>query len=700
MRYLKRLLTGLPAFVGAVLVIPACLPGALAAQPGSGDGSLLDLSIEELLHVEITSAAKKTQRISETAAAAFVITQDDIKRSGARSIPEILRMVPGLEVAQIDANKWAVSARGFNGRFANKLLVLMDGRTLYTPSFGGVFWDVQDTLMSDIERIEIIRGPGGTLWGANAVNGVINIITRSSNDTRGGELIADAASGPSRSGSLRYGGSLDDTFTYRAYAKYLDESGNEDMSGRPTADGWNIGRVGSRADWRPTSDDQVSLTAEAYRGQSGETISRPLIQPPYSDIQNADEDTSGGFAIGKWHRQWSAGRELQVQAYFDETHRNGLLFGEQRDSTVLEVQYHLPVGSRQDVVTGAGLRSDSYHFNQTQNVSVTPQSPTNVGYNVFGQDEVQLIANRLALTMGVDLEHNPLSEKSVDALPSGRLLWTLNEANHVWAAVTKAISTPSYEDTGATVQYAAPIAPPGLGGNPFPVPLVVSVIGNPNVASENLIAHELGYRTQLSSNVTLDATLYRHDYDRLRGEATTAVYCDPSKISVAANPQCLYSATDVVDQLQFLNAERGHSSGFELAADWVPMSRLRLHGAYTYMKLALAPDIANPELVSEANTTMGSSPRNQFSGRADVNLAHNVDLDVSVRHVDALPAVPVPAYWSADTNVTWRFDKQLEFSLTGRNLLQPGHLEFVSELADVVPTRIERTVTARFRWTF
>jgi iron complex outermembrane recepter protein len=700
MRTKKSLLKGLPFFLGAALVLPACLPAARAAQSGSNDQSLLDLSIEELLHVEITSAAKKSQRISETAAAAFVITQDDIKRSGARNIPEILRMVPGLEVAQIDANKWAVTARGFNGRFANKLLVLMDGRTLYSPSFSGVFWDVQDTLMSDIERIEIIRGPGGTLWGANAVNGVINIITRSSRETPGGELIADAATGPSRTGSLRYGGSVDDGLTYRAYAKYLDEAGNEDAAGRRTSDDFHIGRVGARADWHPDAQNQLSLTGEAYRGRMGETLARPLLDPPYSETLNADENVSGAFAVGNWHRQFGGGRELQAQAYYDETHRDALLFGEQRRSAVLDVQYHLPVGSHQDVVTGAGLRSDTYRFAQTDNVTVTPENPTTVDYNVFGQDEIQLLANRLALTVGVDLEHNPLSENSVDALPSGRLLWTINDANHLWGAVTKAISTPSYEDTGAYVRYASPVAPPGAGGNPFPVPLVVSVVGNPKVGSEKLVAYELGLRTQPSSTLTLDGTIYRHDYRQLRGEVTTAVYCDPSKTPVAESPQCLFTATSVVDQLQFLNAERGHSTGFELAADWLPVSRLRLHAAYTFMRLQLAPTLADPILSSVVAMVAGQSPRQQFSVRSELSISHNLDLNVAVRHVDALPYAPVPAYWSADTNVTWRVGKQLEFSLTGRNLLQPGHLEFVSELSDVVPTRIERTVAARVRWAF
>jgi iron complex outermembrane receptor protein len=246
--------------------IAALVAAGNPALSASGAGNLLDLSIEELLHVEITSASKKTQQISDIAAAVFVITRDDIRRSGATSIPELLRLAPGIEVAQIDSNKWAVTARGFNGRFANKLLVLMDGRALYTPSFGGVFWDVQDTLLDDIERIEIIRGPGGAIWGANAVNGVINIITRSARDTQGGELVATGSSGPSETGSLRYGSSsFNDAVKYRVYAKYLNQSGNEDYSGADTADRWHIGRVGTRADWTLADGNEVSATAAMAR---------------------------------------------------------------------------------------------------------------------------------------------------------------------------------------------------------------------------------------------------------------------------------------------------------------------------------------------------------------------------------------------------------------------------------------------------
>jgi iron complex outermembrane receptor protein len=302
--------------------------------------------------------------------------------------------------------------------------------------------------------------------------------------------------------------------------------------------------------------------------------------------------------------------------------------------------------------------------------------------------------------MGVDLEHNPLSEHNLDVLPSGRLMWTLNAENHIWTAVTKAISTPSYEDTGASVRNAAPVVPPGAAENPFPVPIVTSVQSNPGIRSERLVAYEVGYRTQIDHNVSIDATVYRHDYEDLRDAAPVGLACEPSLIQVSVNPGCVLGAADVVQQIQFQNDLRGHSSGFELATDWVPTGRVRLRAVYTYLRMSLEPTLAGPVPAGDAVQAEGQSPKNQLSARADLTLSQSVDLDLAVRHVDALPTIPVPQYWSADANLVWHAMPKLEFSLVGRNLLQKAHVEFISELADVVPTQIERTVAAKIRWTF
>ncbi len=698
MTYSARAVGGRFLVATACCVFAALRPVTVEAAPA--DAGLLDLSIAELLHLEVTSASKKSQRVAETAAAVFVITQDDIQRSGARSIPEALRMAPGLEVAQIDANKWAISARGFNGRFANKLLVLMDGRALYTPSFGGVFWDVQDTVMEDIDRIEVIRGPGGALWGANAVNGVINIITRSAKETQGAEAIATVDNGPSRAGSLRYGDQLGETLVYRLYTKYSDEGGNEDMAGHSTADGWHLGRVGLRADWSPAERDQLSLTTEAYDGRSGETLMQSLLIPPYTTVFDAEERVSGLFTTLRWQRQFAEGEQLQAQFYYDSTNRNTVLFGEDRRTGVLELQYHFPLGSREDIVAGAGYRYNSYQFASSGDVMVTPHSPSNADYNAFVQDEIQLIPERLALTLGVDVEHNPLAPENLDALPSGRLLLTLNERNHLWGAVTKAIGTPSYEDTGASVRNASPVIPPGDPQNPFPVPLVTTVTPNPDFRSERLTAYELGYRTQLDAAITLDATVFLHDYQNLRGESTNAVYCQPSNTSVYANPLCVLTATDVVTQIISVNGVRGRSSGLELAADWSPAARLRLRAGYTYLRMDLEATQPGQGLAEFATYTEGQNPTNQFFVRSDLSITHRLDLNVSLRYVGQLPAIGIGQYWSADANIVWHPTRTLDVALTGRNLLQPAHAEFLSEFSDVVPTKIERSIGARVRWSF
>jgi iron complex outermembrane recepter protein len=671
----------------------------LSVQARAADNRLLDLSLEELLHVEITSAAKKSQTIAETAAAAFVITQDDIRRSGARSIPEVLRLAPGVEVAQIDGNKWAVSVRGFNGRFANKLLVLMDGRALYTPSFGGVFWDVQDTLMQDIERIEIIRGPGGAIWGANAVNGVINIITRSSRDSRGVEVLTDADDNHSRMASLRFGAAPSENWSYRLYSKY-NEGGSNEASFGATTDQSDLWRFGARTDFLSASGDTLSLTAEGYQGRSGESLHLPILTPPYSARSAATEQVNGFFSVGRWSRRFEDSSELQAQFSFDDNSRSTPLFAEARDTTALEIQYHFQVLGRHDVVIGSGLRQNRYAFGSTANVSLQPSHPRDTVVNLFGQDEIQIIASRLAVTLGVDLEHNPLSEHDVDVLPSIRLLGSLNEHNHAWVAVTRAISTPTYEQTAASVDNATPIRPPGSAENPFPVPIQTSVIANPLIRSERITAFELGYRSQIGDTFSIDATTFRHNYRSLRGEQAVDLQCQPSGVSVFVDPSCLFGAASLRNIIQFENLLEGHSTGLEIAADWAPVTGMRFIAAYTHLNLKVDSTSADPVSAGVANMVMGQSPKHQILLRSDLALAATVDLYLAARHVSALPEGDIPAYWSADVNLVWHVTPQWEVAAFGHNLLNRTHVEFLSELRDIPLTSIQRSVGLRVRWNY
>ena len=682
------------AFTVSTAVLGALLSGAPAR---SADNRLLDLSLEELLHVEITSAAKKAQTVAETAAAAFVITREDIRRSGAHNIPEALRLAPGVEVAQIDGNKWAVSVRGFNGRFANKLLVLMDGRALYTPSFGGVFWDAQDTLMQDIERIEVIRGPGGAIWGANAVNGVINIITRSSRETQGAEMIAESDDNHSRTMSMRLGTMPREDLSYRLYGKYGEGGSNESISGvrADQSDQW---RFGARADFSPRAGEEWSLTAEGYQGRSGDALHLPVLMPPYSASSIATERISGFFSVGRWQKRLDDNSELQAQFFFDDTNRRTPLFSESRDTTSLELQYHFQVRDLHDVVIGAGARQNRYFFGSTPSVTLLPNNPRDSVLNVFAQDEIQLIPSKLALTLGVDLEHNELSEHGVDALPSARLLGSFNEHNHAWLAATRAISTPTYEQTAANVDNAASIIPPGSPTNPFPVPVTTSVIANPAIKSERITAYEAGYRTQIGSTLSIDATIFRHNYRSLRGEAFVDVQCQPSGTSVFLDPSCLFASTSVRNVIKFQNVLEGHSSGAEIAADWAPVNGARFTAAYSYLNLSVSSPRPDPSASQIANMTIGRSPRHRLLLRSELSLGPSVELFVAARRVGKLASDDIDSYWSADANLIWKISEHWQVSLFANDLLNASHLEFTSELRDIPPTPIERSLGLRVRW--
>jgi iron complex outermembrane recepter protein len=338
--------------VSALLLIS--LASSVRAQKLTDD--LTAASLEDLMNIEVTSVSKREEKLFETAAAIYVITQEDIRRSGATSIPELLRMVPGLNVARIDANKWAISARGFNGQFANKMLVLIDGRSVYTPLFSGVYWDVQDTLLADIERIEVIRGPGATLWGANAVNGVINIITKSAKETQGGLLTVGGGSEETGLGSLRYGGPLGKAAHYRIYTKYFNRTDQVDGLGRSTTGQWAIHRGGFRLDWQASRRDAVTFQGDLYHGSISQQAILPRLSPPFTVAVNDPADVGGLNLLTRWSRSASSKSDFTLQFYYDRTQRFDQVVDETRNTYDLDLQHHLAAGRRHDLVGGLGLR--------------------------------------------------------------------------------------------------------------------------------------------------------------------------------------------------------------------------------------------------------------------------------------------------------------------------------------------------------
>jgi iron complex outermembrane receptor protein len=462
---------------------------------------LKQLSLEELMGVEVTSVSKKEEKLFDAAAAIYVITQEDIRRSGATSIPEALRNVPGLEVVRLNANTWQISARGFVTT-ANKILVLIDGRSVYTPLFAGVFWDVQDTLLEDLDRIEVIRGPGGTLWGANAVNGVINIITKSAKETHGWLLTGGGGTEERAFGGARYGGKLGENARYRFYAKYFNRDDMVFPDGRDAADQWQMGQGGFRVDWDASEKNLLTLQGDLYVGEvGGQVVASPT--PPF--LSMTDASVGGGNLLGRWTHHVSDISNVQLQVYYDRTERRiPGFFSEDRDTFDVDVQHRFPWGRRHDIIWGIGYRYTQDKVDSSFSVSVDPAQRATDLLSLFMQDDITLLPNRLRLTLGSKFEHNDFSGFEIQ--PNVRLAWTPSARQTVWAAVSRAVRTPTRLELDI---HLSAVQIPSMP------PIVLRVFGNPDFVSEELLAYELGYRVQPYPRLSLDIAAFYNVYDNL-----------------------------------------------------------------------------------------------------------------------------------------------------------------------------------------
>jgi iron complex outermembrane recepter protein len=640
--------------------------------------NLADMSIEELMNESVTSVSKKETKFAQSAAAIFVINQEDIRRSGLTSIPELLRMVPGINVARIDANKWAVSARGFNGRWSGKMQVLIDGRSVYTPFFSGVYWDVQDLILEDVDRIEVIRGPGATLWGSNAVNGVINIITKRAEDTQG-SLVSVVSGGEDRGiGSARYGGKLGHGGHYRVYAKYFNRDNLVDSSGRQASDGWDQLHGGFRTDWKLSDKDSLTVQGDIYTGDVGTQAERMVSLAPPRIANYADETgLSGGNVLARWSHAFSPRSDIAVQTYYDGSTRSGSVLPEYRTVLDFDFQHHLALGKRHDVVWGLGIRDSDDRTVGSLGVSFQPANYDLTLFNLFAQDQIALVQDRLHLTLGTKLEDNSFTGTEVQ--PNGRLLWTPNDRHSVWAAVSRAVRLPSRADTGLRVNIAAF---PGKGGSLN----VLSLFGNPDFRSEGLVAHELGYRIQPSKRLFVDAATFYNRYDRLST-------VEPAVPFFETNP----SPPHLVIPLRFDNKMRGKSYGTEVAANFNVTSRWKLSSSYTWLKIQLNPDSSSKD--STARGGEGDSPSHQWVVRSQLTLPRNLEFDTTWYFVSKLTNQNVPAYNRADARLGWRLTEGLDFSLGIQNGLDPRHAEFGSG-EGIIASQAKRTAYGRFTWRF
>lgn len=666
---------------GWLLVVLCCRAGA-AAQPPPGSPpsgpqvDLTELSLEELMDVQVTSVSKRAEPISAAAAAVFVITQEDLRRSGVTSIPEALRMVPGLEVARIDASKWAISARGFNGRFANKLLVLIDGRSVYTPLFSGVFWDVQDTLLEDIDRIEVIRGPGATLWGANAVNGVINIITRPARETQGGLLAAGGGSEERGFAALRYGGAFGESSFYRVYAKAFERDSGERVTGGAGGDDWSARRAGFRLDSKPSGGGDWMVAGELYDGEAGETLTLQSLQAPLPRTVDGEEEISGGHLLSRWQRTLSEASDLKVQLYYDRTERVAPLLDEDRDTFDAELQHGFSRGVRHRLLWGLGFRRTADDLQGSEMLSFSPAGRTDDLASGFLQDEITLRPDRLWLTLGSKVEHNDYTGFEVQ--PNLRAVWIARPHHTLWGAVSRAVRTPSRAEDD--LRLDGQVLGPGQV-SPGAPPAVVSTFGDRGYRSEELVAWELGYRAGLSPGLFLDLATFYNVYDRLRSARAGQPF-----LEIAPTPH-------LVVPVRLGNELEGETYGAELAADWRISRRWRWSAAYSFLSVQLRQS-GGDDLDLEAD------PRHQLFLRSSVDLAHGVALDVALRHVDELESLDVDRYTTFDLRLGWRPRPGLELSLAGQNLLEGAHVEAVSEAIPTHPTAVERGVYGKVEWRF
>jgi iron complex outermembrane receptor protein len=641
---------------------------------------VLKMSLEDLMSLEVTTVSRKAEKMSDAAAAVFVITQEDIRRSGVTSIPEALRMAPGLEVARIDANKWAVTARGFNGRFANKLLVLIDGRTVYDQTFSGVWWDAQDTLLEDIDRIEVIRGPGATLWGANAVNGVINIITKSSWDTQGGLLTGSLGMEDRVISGGRFGGKIGKKGAYRLYAKYSDRDKSVDDRGDNAHDNWDAIRAGFRTDWAFADSDRLTFQGDIYDENLGNEAEFTSFDPPFFQTQEETLPARGGNLLGRWQHVFSNTSDMALQLYYDRIDRKELVGKEERDTFDIDFQHRFALGSRQDILWGFGYRYTDDELSGKFPVDFNPESDDFNLVSGFVQDTIAVMENQLYVTLGSKFEHN--SYTGFEIQPNARMLWTPDEEHTFWGSVSRAVRTPSRAEEDTI--FAKQVVPPGIPENPGPLASAITVFGNDNVDAEELFAYEAGYRMKATDRLSLDLAIYYNKYDNLL-------------VTKWGTPFAVLSATPpyAVVPLYFENAADGHTYGVEVAADWRPLDWWRMQLAYTYLKMSLDYDDEALDTGQEDD-----SPANQFSARSSMTLPWNLELDLWMRYIDNLEDPDVSSYTTLDARLGWKPLSNLEICIVGQDLLDPQHPEFVDSWLGYQPTQVERRGYGKITWRF
>ncbi len=649
----------------------------LAQKPPPLD--LTEASLDELMNMQVISVSKKEESLSKAPGSIYVITQDDIRHSGATNVPDLLRIVPGVDVARINANTWAISIRGFNNRYSSKVLVLIDGRTVFSPGFSGVFWDQQSLPLENIDRIEVIRGPGGTVWGANAMNGVINIITKAARDTHGSLISAEAGSQGVAEGLAQYGGAAGPNGSYRVFNRYAMNGDSPSMPGDPAVDDGHNSQAGFRADWDLSGHDQLTVQGGLSGASEGQTITTLFTSRLPLSYTFADQvRVAAGDILSQWNHVFSNGSEATLKVYYDRFRRvdqalNVVSTGD------ADFQYHFHFGARNDIVAGIGYRLTDQSYTDGYEIAFGTGHERDNFFSSFIQDQIRL-TDTVALTMGTKFEHNVYTGFEYE--PSVQLTWSPVMRQTVWASASKAIEQPSWLYEGAMLDAAATPLP----GGGF---ATVQVNGSRRVTAPELFDYELGYRTEVSKRLTLDASVFLSDYDDLET-------LEPQTAYFTQNPAPPHLVLPEV----YGNLGKATNYGMEISAHWDAAKWWRISPGFSFLQMNLSQR-AGGDATAFVDAA-GNSPKRQAQLRSNIKLPRNVEWDTSVYYVGSLGSGPqgtgpVPAYTRVDTRLGLHLGRWVDVGITGQNLLTPRHVEFLDGL-QVTPMETARAVVAQVTW--
>lgn len=645
----------------------------------AGTRAVADLDLEDLLAVEVTSVAKSSQKLTQSPAAVTVVTGEEIRRSGFTSIPEALRLVPGLHVARIMGNRWSISARGFGGEFTNKLLVLIDGRAVYTPLFGGVYWDVQDTMLADVDRIEVIRGPGGVMWGANAVNGVINVITKSAKDTTGGLAYGGAGSEERGMSGFRFGSQFGENDFYRVYAKYADVDEFVDARGNRTGDEVKQLRTGFRTDLDPTDRGGITISGDVYRGDNGEQALVPIAAAPYVESRALRTAVEGGNLTARWRDRGADGAESSVQTYVDFTDRTIATIARERRATFdVEAQHAFAPRAGHSLLIGAGYRATVDDLDTSIAIDFTDRHETDQVFTAFAHDAFDLVTDTLRLSFGAKVELNDYT--GVEVQPDARLVWQVSDKMTTWTSVARAVRTPTRADDSIRADLNSSDGGGGLAA-------MGVLLGNPDLDAEELLAFEAGWRWQASQPVALDLALFYNEYDNLMtiGQGTPYFEAQP-------RPR-------IVVPLQWRNAGKAQTYGGEVSANVQVSPGWLVSGHWSVVRVLMQVDDAAAIPTTQDPET--DTPRHQIHLRSQWRIGEKLDIGALAWWTDRSHSqtARLDDFVRVDLRLGWRPEDNIELSLVGQNLVGSSHAEGTADLY-TVPGEVERgvyfQVTSRF----